>query len=255
MIPIVSANRLQSFPFGCISSALSSQFVFSSSCVFSTHKPDRRNLSLQKALSNEEMKPLSRFIGSGRKSFISGGGCHGIQIKCAQGSSRDTQGKGHSSSKEFRKWALCLALVGTFIIQPCVEPLYAVESGSAVLDVSLLMSGPPVKDPNALLRYALPIDNKPIRYIQKNLENIKENLKLPGTKALKSAGKNIEQATLVLNKYKMEILDDIVERKKAVGKELVDKLAAGLQDFQKIVEAMDRDAIAPTQKELLDIVG
>lgn len=36
-------------------------------------------------------------------------------------------------------------------------------------DVSVLISGPPIKDPGALLRNALPIDNKAIREVQKPL--------------------------------------------------------------------------------------
>jgi len=60
---------------------------------------------------------------------------------------------------------------------------------------------------------------------------------------------------LVLNKYKTEILGDIPESKKEIGKELVDKLMLGLQDFKTIVAEKDRDAIASKQKELLDIVG
>lgn len=41
-----------------------------------------------------------------------------------------------------------------------------------------------MKDPRALLRYALPIDNKPIKDIQLPLELITEDLRLPGLKAL-----------------------------------------------------------------------
>lgn len=66
---------------------------------------------------------------------------------------------------------------------------------------------------------------------------------------------NIEQATLVLHKYKTEIVGDIAESKKEIGKELVDKLMLGLQDFKTIIADNDRDAIASKQKELLAIVG
>ncbi|XP_057855303.2 peptidyl-prolyl cis-trans isomerase CYP38, chloroplastic isoform X2 [Cryptomeria japonica] len=255
MVSVASTMRHQSFTFRCSSISSNSQFIFSSSRAIATHKLSCRNLSLQKGFCHVKMKLLSRLIDIHCNSYIFRGGRHGIQVRCAQGSPGETQDKGHSFFKEFGKLALCLALVGTFMTQLCLEPIYAVQSGSAVPDVSLLMSGPPVKDPDALLRYALPIDNKPIRDIQKNLENIKENLKIPGMKALKSAGKNTEQATLVLNKYNTEILDDIAESKKEMGKELVDKLNLGLQDLKKIVEAKDRDAIALKQKELLDIVG
>lgn len=53
-------------------------------------------------------------------------------------------------------------------------------------DLALLISGPPIKDPGALLRYALPIDNKAIREVQKPLEDITDSLKIAGVKALDS---------------------------------------------------------------------
>ena len=53
-------------------------------------------------------------------------------------------------------------------------------------DLAVLISGPPIKDPGALLRYALPIDNKAIREVQKPLEDITESLKNSGAKALDS---------------------------------------------------------------------
>lgn len=53
-------------------------------------------------------------------------------------------------------------------------------------DLSVLISGPPIKDPGTLLRNALPINNKAIREVQKPLEDITESLKLAGVKALDS---------------------------------------------------------------------
>lgn len=66
---------------------------------------------------------------------------------------------------------------------------YASNAGAvtpALPDVAVLISGPPIKDPGALLRYALPIDNKAIREVQKPLEDITDSLKVSGVKALDS---------------------------------------------------------------------
>ncbi|KAJ7553004.1 hypothetical protein O6H91_06G080400 [Diphasiastrum complanatum] len=122
-------------------------------------------------------------------------------------------------------------------------------------ELAVLISGPPVKDPNALLRYALPVQNKPIRDIQKSLEEITEDLKLPGVKALDPVERNIRQAARVLSQNKGVILADVAEAKKSQGEELLGNLTVGLQEFQKIVEEKDRTAVAPKQKELLNIVG
>ena len=56
----------------------------------------------------------------------------------------------------------------------------------AVGDLSVLIAGQPVKEPYALLRYALPINNKAIRDIQFPLELITQDLRVPGLKALDS---------------------------------------------------------------------
>lgn len=263
MILVASPIGLLLPPPFCNSNIRRSNFFSSSSSIrhsivsigLQTHDLCDKNLC-KKSLRNDEIMVLTSFKIRGGSSYRSGGGFHGIQIRCAQGSSQETKSKVFSYSKALRKLALCFTLAATFLMtQPCLEPVYAIQSASAVWDFSLLMSGPPIKDPCALLRYALPIDNKPIKDIQKNLENIKENLKAPGMKGLNSAGKNIEQATLVLHKYKTEIVGDIAESKKEIGKELVDKLMLGLQDFKTIIADNDRDAIASKQKELLAIVG
>eukprot|EP00252_Welwitschia_mirabilis_P013240 TRINITY_DN29186_c0_g1_i1.p1 TRINITY_DN29186_c0_g1~~TRINITY_DN29186_c0_g1_i1.p1 ORF type:complete len:472 (+),score=93.13 TRINITY_DN29186_c0_g1_i1:140-1555(+) len=153
------------------------------------------------------------------------------------------------------KLALCYTLAATILFShPCIRPTFAIQSYSDVPDISLLMSGQPIKDPEALLRYALPIDNTAIRGIQKNLENVSENLTFPGTKAYNSANKNIEQAIRVLQKYKTEILDDIPDERKDAGKELINRLMSGLQDLQTEISLGDKGKIKSMQKGLLKVV-
>lgn len=88
-----------------------------------------------------------------------------------------------------KECAISLALsVGLMTAVPSiVSPpnTYAVAN-PAIPDVSVLISGPPIKDPGALLRYALPVDNKAIREVQKPLEDITDSLKIAGVKALDS---------------------------------------------------------------------
>ena len=72
------------------------------------------------------------------------------------------------------------------LVVPLASSVAAVafERGPAVSELSVLISGPPIKDPNALLRYALPINNKAIKEVQRSLEEIAEEMKVPGEKAL-----------------------------------------------------------------------
>lgn len=179
-------------------------------------------------------------------------GSHGISIRCSRASPDEPKSKGFS----LRECTLCIALAATIVtMQPSVEAASAFQPAPVLPDLSVLISGPPIKDPKALLRYALPIDNKPIREVQKSLEDITENLKVPGERALDPVGRNIRQASRVLSENKQAILARVAESKKEHGQELMDKLTVGLEEFRKIVEERDRDAIAPKQQQLLEFVG
>lgn len=125
----------------------------------------------------------------------------------------------------------------------------------ALPELSVLISGPPIKDPGALLRNALPIDNKAIREVQKPLEDISESLKLAGVKALDSVERNVRQASRALKQGKSLIIAGLAESKKENGVELLGKLEVGMDELEQIVVDRNRDAIAPKQKELLQYVG
>lgn len=91
-------------------------------------------------------------------------------------------------SFSFKHCAISIALaVGLVTGVPTLGLPTDAHAASPVLpDLSVLISGPPIKDPGALLRYALPIDNKAIREVQKPLEDITDSLKVAGVKALDS---------------------------------------------------------------------
>ncbi|XP_068637927.1 peptidyl-prolyl cis-trans isomerase, chloroplastic-like isoform X2 [Aristolochia californica] len=146
--------------------------------------------------------------------------------------------------------------IGLLLSSPSLDWVAnASPPGPVLPDLSVLISGPPIKDPGALLRYALPINNKAIREVQKPLEDITESLKVAGVKALDSVERNVKQASRALNQGKDLILSDVAESKKEEGKELIDKLALGMEELRQIVEERNRDAVAPKQKELLQYVG
>jgi hypothetical protein len=88
----------------------------------------------------------------------------------------------------WKECAISVALsVGLITGTPTLGfPAHASPLQPVIPDVSVLISGPPVKDPGALLRYALPIDNKAIREVQKPLEDITDSLKVAGVRALDS---------------------------------------------------------------------
>ncbi|KAL0014293.1 hypothetical protein SO802_001362 [Lithocarpus litseifolius] len=160
-------------------------------------------------------------------------------------------------SYSLKKCAISIALaVGLITGVPALDWSANAYAASPVFpDLSVLISGPPIKDPGALLRYALPIDNKAIREVQKPLEDITDSLKVAGVKALDSVERNLRQASRALKQGKTLIISGLAESKKDRGVELLDKLEAGMDELQQIVEDRNRDAVAPKQKELLQYVG
>ncbi|KAI3871424.1 hypothetical protein MKX03_030767 [Papaver bracteatum] len=159
------------------------------------------------------------------------------------------------SSVSLKECAISIALAIGLVTAVPDWTANATPIGPAIPNVSVLISGPPIKDPEALLRYALPIDNKAIREVQKPLEDITESLKVSGTKALDSAERNLKQASRALKQGKSLILTGVAESKKEHGKEMLDKLEAGMDEFEQIILDKSRDKIAPKQKELLSYVG
>ncbi|KAG6487678.1 hypothetical protein ZIOFF_056269 [Zingiber officinale] len=66
---------------------------------------------------------------------------------------------------------------------------------------------------------------------------------------------NVRQASRALGQGKALILKGVSETKKEHGKELLEKLAVGMQELEGIIQQRDREAVAPKQKELLQYVG
>ncbi|XP_042450480.1 peptidyl-prolyl cis-trans isomerase CYP38, chloroplastic-like [Zingiber officinale] len=69
------------------------------------------------------------------------------------------------------------------------------------------------------------------------------------------AERNVRQASRALEQGKALILKGVSETKKEHGKELLEKLAVGMQELEGIIQQRDREAVAPKQKELLQYVG
>ncbi|KAI4346989.1 hypothetical protein L6164_007845 [Bauhinia variegata] len=183
----------------------------------------------------------------------------GLNAKCSYQEPQHSvsQDKHKGVSFSLKHCAISIALAAGLITGvPSLGWSTNAHAASPVLpDLSVLISGPPIKDPGALLRYALPIDNKAIREVQKPLEDITESLKLAGVKALDSAERNVRQASRALKQGKTLIISGLAESKKEHGVEQLSKLESGMEELEQILEDRNRDAVAPKQKELLQYVG
>ncbi|KAG6474329.1 hypothetical protein ZIOFF_068255 [Zingiber officinale] len=64
-----------------------------------------------------------------------------------------------------------------------------------------------------------------------------------------------KQASRALEQGKALILKGVSETKKEHGKELLEKLAVGMQELEGIIQQRDREEVAPKKKELLQYAG
>ncbi|KAG0609640.1 hypothetical protein M758_7G002600 [Ceratodon purpureus] len=197
----------------------------------------------------------------GQRSVVVSQSVFAARRLCGIRASSDMDVKGDESTpnaftKALQNCAACVAVTAA-LLMPLTSTSAAVafERNPAISELSVLISGPPIKDANALLRYALPINNKAIKEVQKSLEEITDEMKVPGEKALGSVERSVRQAARVFNQNKAQILADIVDTKKQEAELLINTLNEGLQDYQKQLEAKDRSIVFPKQKELLRVVG
>jgi peptidylprolyl isomerase len=129
-------------------------------------------------------------------------------------------------------------------------------SGSEpTIQLSALPPGNAIKDGKALLRYALPIDNKTIRRIQKELEDVSETLRIQGSRRVSSVNRNVDRTEKLLRRGYDSILEDVPETNKAQVETLLTALTTGLADMRTYVEERDKEAVWIKRSELLDIIG
>lgn len=115
-----------------------------------------------------------------------------------------------------------------------------------------LPPGNAITDGAALLRYALPIDNKEIRSIQGDLEEISEWLRSKRWGPMK---KDVNKVERVLNRKRDAILASVPEERQPQANKILDSLAGGLEPIRQAIEAEDKEGVWTERKQLLDQVG
>jgi peptidylprolyl isomerase len=115
-----------------------------------------------------------------------------------------------------------------------------------------LPSGNAITDGKALLRYALPIDNKPVRELQRSLEDISNQLR--ANKRWGAISNDLKKANRVLDKPD-KILASVPEEKKETATGLIEQLKTDVASLQKLAEAKDKEQTKTERAKALDLVG
>lgn len=118
--------------------------------------------------------------------------------------------------------------------------------------IAFLAQGNAITDPNAILRYALPIDNDQIRQLQDDLEDLSEQLR---SKRWSTISKDLKDALYVLEYRRDNILESIPEDLHPRSEILMDKITEGIEVIQDFAQDKDRDPIYIKKEEILGYVG
>ncbi|GGA08574.1 peptidyl-prolyl cis-trans isomerase [Okeania sp. KiyG1] len=124
--------------------------------------------------------------------------------------------------------------------------------GGTTTRESRLPQGDPITDGKALLRYALPIDNEPVRKIQRSLEDIANRLR---GKRWSSVSSDIAAASRVLNISKSKLLAGVSESKQSEAEAIIEKLEQGIINIREVAEAKDGEQVLEQRAQLLALVG
>ena len=116
---------------------------------------------------------------------------------------------------------------------------------------AILAQGDAITDPQAILRYALPIENQDIRKIQSNIEKISRNLR---AKRWKSVEKEVRNAAFVLRQHENDIIASVPESFQPRATELVSAMKEEITKLEELVEGQKREEIYLTRAKILDYV-
>lgn len=146
----------------------------------------------------------------------------------------------------FWKTSIVAALVVTLSISLC-GATWNPPSTEGIL-ISVLAQGDAITDPNAILRYALPIDNEPIRKIQAAIEDISNHLR---GKRWTPITKDAKRAAFVLTLRRDQILESVPSDRQSQGETILDTLRTKISELQDAVEQKDKDAVQSKQQAVL----
>ncbi|BAQ66312.1 peptidylprolyl isomerase [Geminocystis sp. NIES-3709] len=138
---------------------------------------------------------------------------------------------------------IAITTISIFIISIAFNPL-GLQNAHAVL-----AQGDAITDPNAILRYALPIDNDIVRQIQGDIEKIAKDLR---AKRWPLVAKRVKNAGFLLNLHQNDLVTSVPEELQPRAKELVSAMTEDVAKLQELIEKEDREQIYSIRAEILD---
>jgi peptidylprolyl isomerase len=111
-----------------------------------------------------------------------------------------------------------------------------------------LAQGDAITDPNAILRYALPIENDTVRKLQGSLEEIAGYLR---SKRWSAIAQDVKTASRVLNVSEDKLLATVPPEKQDEAKKLIEQMTQEITPLKEAVEAKDKEQVWTLRKQIL----
>lgn len=124
-------------------------------------------------------------------------------------------------------------------------------AGWTSFSYAALPSGNAITDGKALLRYALPIDNQPVRKLQASLEDISNQLR--ANKRWSAVSRDLSQASRILDKPS-QILTSVPAERQPQAETWIADLKSGIAELQEVVKNKQKDPILEGRAKLLNLV-
>ncbi|MDB9373384.1 peptidylprolyl isomerase [Nodularia sphaerocarpa] len=114
-----------------------------------------------------------------------------------------------------------------------------------------LPAGNAITEGKALLRYALPIDNKPVRRLQASLEDIATQLR--ANRRWGAMSSDLKTASRILDQPN-QILASVPAERQPQAEAWIAELKSGVDSLQEAVKVKDKEQILEGRNNLLDLV-
>ncbi|QIR36369.1 peptidylprolyl isomerase [Tolypothrix sp. PCC 7910] len=115
-----------------------------------------------------------------------------------------------------------------------------------------LPAGNAITDGRSLLRYALPINNEPVRQLQASLEDISNQLR--ANRRWSAISKDLSKASRSLDQSS-KILASVPEERQPQAEAWIKELQSGVNNLQELVKVKDKEKIQAERNKLLNIVN
>ena len=147
-----------------------------------------------------------------------------------------------------RIFATAIALTLSTVLSLGFFPNRAEALPPAPLFLGVLAQGNAITDPQSILRYALPIDNTPVRQLQGAIEDIAKNLR---AKRWQPIQKDVRDANYALNVRGGDILAAVPENLRPEGETLLNEIKDKVLKLDTAVQAKDKETISALRTDLL----